>query len=527
MQNKEGKQKKSGPAEIKKHYVQLKSSWDKDRNAFIAMQRNFFVLLALISMGGVIVSMIVIKSMVEKNAIEPYVISVNTADKMPVAVNSQSVRNYATANPVVIEFFLIKYIKSREGYEFATYNYDYNTVAKNMSTYGVYQQFRKAVLNDDKNNPVKIFGKDGRVEVVIKQVTHMEKSQIATVRIAKKVWIGDNVRTVLNYSIKLHYTMETANLKVSDIEINPLGIIVDTYEVTEEKTIVEDETFRFWIMTKYIILIFACLLQNFVYAKKIRDIPVSVDSRIKTLVYNPNEIYTLNLKIGFQSIIEFSIDETIEVISIGEPYPWKLTPIERRLFIKPLQVGVRTNLTIITNKRVYLFDLQSDATSSSNDFDVIHVTRFFYPQVPLDQSQYSFDNYLSYKEGNTVNSAARNRGLKGETIGNTDLSNAGSGEEHIAVNLNYSFVGEYNEITPVEIFDDRKDTFFRFEKQDVRPKIYTISNTGRRKLVKQKRLGEFTVIPGVHTKFLIKDGVHQNYIYNDLKVNKKEQWELR
>lgn len=242
IKNKET-EKKSGPDAIKKQYVQIKSGWDKDRNSFIAIQRNFFILLSLISLLGLIVAMVVIKSMVEKNAIEPYVISVNTADKMPIAINSQSVKDYARANPAVTEFFLIKYIKSREGYDFGTYNYDYNTVAKTMSTYDIYQQFRKTVINDEKNNPAKLFGKDGRIEVVIKQITHMEKSQIATVRISKKVYVGQNVRTVMNYQIKVHYTMETANLKVSDIEINPLGIIIDTYDVTEEKTIVEDETF--------------------------------------------------------------------------------------------------------------------------------------------------------------------------------------------------------------------------------------------------------------------------------------------
>ena len=49
------------------------------------------------------------------------------------------------------------------------------------------------------------------------------------------------------------------------------------------------------------------------------ETPINIDSRIKTLIYNPNEIYTLNLKMGFQSIIEFSIDESVELISIGDP----------------------------------------------------------------------------------------------------------------------------------------------------------------------------------------------------------------
>ena len=255
------------------------------------------------------------------------------------------------------------------------------------------------------------------------------------------------------------------------------------------------------------------------------ETPVNIDSRIKTLIYNPNEIYTLNLKMGFQSIIEFSIDESVELISIGDPYPWKLTPIDRRLFIKPIQIGTRTNLTVITNKRTYLFDITSDTTSSNNDFDVIHVVRFFYPQTPIDKSKYSLNNYLSEKEGTMMQNLTDSQGLENESTGNTTLKNSSTEKniKRVAVNLNYSFVGEYNEITPIEIFDDRNDTFFRFKSNNNSPKIYSISKTGRRKLLKQKIIGDFIVVPGVHTKFHIKHGVYENYIYNDLKVNKEEQ----
>lgn len=252
--------------------------------------------------------------------------------------------------------------------------------------------------------------------------------------------------------------------------------------------------------------------------------PINIDSRIRTLVYNPNEIYTLNLKMGFQSIIEFSIDETVELISVGDPYPWKLTPIDRRLFIKPLQIGTKTNLTIITNKRTYLFDLQSDITSSEQDFDVIHVVRFFYPQIPLDQSKYSMEDYISEKDGKINTTIGTVKNLAAESVGNTDLPNTTEekSKERIAVNLNYSFVGEYNSATPIEIFDDRKDTFFRFRTNDPTIKIYSISKKGKRTLLANKQIGDFIVISGVHTKFHIKHGVYENYIYNDLKVNTKE-----
>ncbi len=251
--------------------------------------------------------------------------------------------------------------------------------------------------------------------------------------------------------------------------------------------------------------------------------PVNIDSRIRTMVYNPNEIYTLNLKMGFQSIVEFSLDEVVELISVGDPYPWKLTPIDRRLFIKPLQIGTKTNLTIITNKRTYYFDLQSDVTFSDQDFDVIHVVRFFYPQTPIDESKYSMDEYIASKDNRISKTMQESSNLASQSIGNTDLPNTveEKSKERVAINLNYSFVGEYNSSTPIEIFDDRKDTFFRFRSNDSSIKIYSISAKGKRTLMSTKQVGDFIVVSGVHAKFHTKHGVYENYVYNDLKVNKK------
>ncbi len=112
-----------------------------------------------------------------------------------------------------------------------------------MSNYSIYRQFKKS-LSAEENNPLKIFGNTGWVDIVIKQITHNPKTNIATIRIAKKVFLGDSLRSILNFQIKLHYTLDTANLKASDIEVNPLGMSVDTYVSTEEKTIIEDETFN-------------------------------------------------------------------------------------------------------------------------------------------------------------------------------------------------------------------------------------------------------------------------------------------
>ena len=79
--------------------------------------------------------------------------------------------------------------------------------------------------------------------------------------------------------------------------------------------------------------------------------PITTDSRIRTLVYNANEVYELKFYYNYQSFVEFSQDEEIEMISIGESFAWRLTPAGKRLFIRPLEIAAHTNMTIITNKR--------------------------------------------------------------------------------------------------------------------------------------------------------------------------------
>ena len=63
------------------------------------------------------------------------------------------------------------------------------------------------------------------------------------------------------------------------------------------------------------------------------DLSLTTDSRIKTYIYSPNEVYLLVLHYGFQSHIEFAKNETIETITLGESFAWKLTPLGNKLFI--------------------------------------------------------------------------------------------------------------------------------------------------------------------------------------------------
>ncbi len=137
------------------------------------------------------------------------------------------------------------------------------------------------------------------------------------------------------------------------------------------------------MMTIVRIILVMCLSLSFntCFAFEDEDISITTDNRIKTYIYNPNEVYLLVLHFGFQSHIEFGKGEEIQTISLGDSYAWKISPLGNRLFMKPLEKNMRTNMTVITNKRTYQFDIVSKELSIDEDEkDLVYVVRFYYPK---------------------------------------------------------------------------------------------------------------------------------------------------
>lgn len=130
------------------------------------------------------------------------------------------------------------------------------------------------------------------------------------------------------------------------------------------------------------IIIFIIInLSSVVYGANYDNIPITTDNRIKTYIYNPNEVYLLVLHFGFQSHIEFANNEEIETITLGDSYAWKITPIGNRLFVKPLEKNIKTNMTIITNKRTYQFDIVAKELNEDGEAqDLVYAIRFYYPK---------------------------------------------------------------------------------------------------------------------------------------------------
>ncbi|MDR2760640.1 MAG: TrbG/VirB9 family P-type conjugative transfer protein [Rickettsiales bacterium] len=218
------------------------------------------------------------------------------------------------------------------------------------------------------------------------------------------------------------------------------------------------------------------------------EIPTTIDSRIKTIIYNPNEIIELTFHYGFQSFIELEEDEEIDIISLGESFPWKITPVGKRLFIRPLQINTNTNMTLITNKRTYMFQLKSDSYEGKGDEELIYSVRFFYPsgveKIPSMKGAKYADFAAVNPQSTEDNEMVLNNFRRGTVL-----------------NFDYSMTGENGNIKLRKAFDDGISTYFEFGDKKLVPEIYYVDLNGRESLLKYFRDGPYIVVNTVQMQF--------------------------
>ena len=198
--------------------------------------------------------------------------------------------------------------------------------------------------------------------------------------------------------------------------------------------------------------------------------PIATDSRIKTFIYNPNEIFKVVVHYNYQTSIEFGKDEEIKTISSGNNYVWQLTPMGNRLFIRPLEDNILTNMTIITNERVYQFEIQSKPYSNSTDNELVYVVRFFYPTT-------------------------EEKGVMPEV---EKVQNRDGIFEIKPYNFNYDMIGPVK-FLPTKVFDDGVKTYLYYNKDIrlTRPSIKIVKNEGKVLKVTPKVVGDYLVIDDI------------------------------
>jgi len=228
-------------------------------------------------------------------------------------------------------------------------------------------------------------------------------------------------------------------------------------------------------------------------------VPVATDSRIKTFVYSENDVFNVVTHYGYQSNIEFGLNEEIEAISLGDPVPFKIVTAGRRLFIRALLANARTNMTVVTTKHAYQFDLMSVPAPVTPNEELVYVIRFFYPGDKKNST-------TEYSDGSGATAVLSN--LPRRISANKD-----------AYNYKYTFSGS-NEIAPLKIFDDGKFTYFKLQSGGAStPSIFAVDQAGQESPLSPYNNGEYWVVGSISPRFIIREGGYAVTVYHDKVAN--------
>ncbi len=245
--------------------------------------------------------------------------------------------------------------------------------------------------------------------------------------------------------------------------------------------------------------------------------PITTDSRIRTLVYNPNEVYELKFFYGYQSFIEFSEDEEVEMISVGEAFAWRFTPAGRRLFIRPLEIAAHTNMTIITNRRTYNFDIRSGEYDGKADQELVYIVRFYYPKVSepiplLPPALATVTMPPPPPPAQAMEQKMPDAWITKKLPGTFERN-----PEGLPMNFNYSITGkEDSGISPIKVYDNTRATYLKFKNDNLLiPSIASVDQFGAENPLSYRLEDGYVVIEGVMGQITLRSGNALLCIFNN------------
>jgi type IV secretion system protein VirB9 len=214
---------------------------------------------------------------------------------------------------------------------------------------------------------------------------------------------------------------------------------------------------------------------------------VKTDSRIRTVVYQADEVYRLQGFVGYQIQLVFAPDEAFVGLAAGDIEALSFVAQGNSLFLKPRAPTAGTNVTVVTNRRTYQFDYRALAhrPGASSD-DVIYSLRFAYAPEGRDGGAVAAQRISS------------------------DLAGASSTR---ARNVDYWYCG-HPALQPVAVSDDGVHTRLRFAENAEWPAIFVRTEDGAETLLNFSVDQGDVVIHRIAHRFILRRGKLTGCIVN-------------
>ena len=249
-------------------------------------------------------------------------------------------------------------------------------------------------------------------------------------------------------------------------------------------------------MFRKLFIWFLILSPMMAYAGK-KPTPGSVDHRIKTVIYDPRNVIEIIGHYGFATHIVFSHSESILHISAGDSLAWQIIPNGHHLFVKPSEDKADTNITVITDKRTYNFDLKAHGNRRRKAKDLTYELIFKYPEDELKQA-------LAHAK-----TQQRQKQRADQVVIDKD-------QKFELLDANWSYTRRGSDIfAPLRVFDNGKFTFFQFHALKKIPAIFVVNADKSESIVNLHKMGPYYVVQQVAGQFALRDTGVVTCIYND------------
>jgi len=214
------------------------------------------------------------------------------------------------------------------------------------------------------------------------------------------------------------------------------------------------------------------------------------DPRIVTRVFDESAVVRINGKVKVQTTIKFAKDEAIENVAIGDSQSWQVQPNKAQtiLFVKPLAPSAKTNLTVVTSKRTYLFDLVASPRNAP-----LYVLQFRYPELEKaeEEARLAAAETAQQEQANSLELAAAN-----DPYAVTDPAT-----------LNFAWAGEGEAgLLPARTYDNGEAVFLTWPAGTPVPAILVANQDGDEGPVNFTVRGETIVLDSVPAKIILRSG---------------------
>ncbi len=219
------------------------SNWYSDRYNSIIVQRNLLLVLLLASVFMVIASSFIVGKVSSTFKIQPFVIEVEDKTGITDIVNPLANRELTT-NEVLNKYFLMRYVKARETYNFQTWKYNYFTVVRLMSSPDVYGSFRR-FINGSSESPLALYGNQTSTSVVFRSMQFFPpdtsgdapgdpKAVIRFTVFADSGTLRGVTGNRIHKILTLTYKYTQTEMTEADRSENPLGFYITSYRADVE-----------------------------------------------------------------------------------------------------------------------------------------------------------------------------------------------------------------------------------------------------------------------------------------------------